>query len=133
MTAINPQDFIDMAADLCTDMGESVSIVFTRKVDASYSVSTAESTETTPITYTVKAAIVPISTDYNDPDVKEMPEFNNIKVMKTVYIPGVDVNGTAIEPKVNDTAAFNETYRVLHVTPYRTQSTMCAYMLLMGK
>lgn len=125
---LNPQTFINLATTLCTNMGRASTVTFTRAVDASYSTSTLEPTETTATTYTVVGAVVP-----NKPfNIGEIPDYNNIVNKKLMYVPGVDVSGHTIQPKVNDTVVLDTTYRVLFVTSYETQSVNCAYFLMLG-
>lgn len=126
-------DFIDLAMELCNELGESSSVTFTRKVDASYSVSTLESTETTNITYTAYTAPVPFGNGDTEFNMQEILNYSTLENKQLIYVPGTDINGATIKPVVNDECTIDgKAYRVLMVTPYRTGSVNCAYACLLG-
>ncbi len=122
---IAAEGWINLASQMIEQNGRSSPVTFSRQVVGDYDTNTLSRVDSTPTTYQCVAAPL-------DFKLKEIDQVTVITGQKMLWIPGVDVNGTAVDPQVGDTVNLGIIYRVLEVTSFETESTSCAYLLKIG-
>jgi hypothetical protein len=117
--------WISLASKMIAQNGRTSPITFTRQVVGSYNPDMLTSPEGTPSTYSVVGAPL-------DFKLREIDQVTVITGQKMLWVPGVDVSGTAISPQVGDTVDLGIVYNVLEVTSFETESVNCAFLLKIG-
>jgi hypothetical protein len=125
---------IALATRMIKSKGRSSPVTFIRSVKQDYAPTLLEPLETPPAeTYTCYGA--PINFLLKEIDKNHSNNVSQVTTLvsqKMLYIPGIDVDGQSVIPKVGDMVGLESNYRIQEVIPYETESVVCAYLLKIG-